>query len=46
MNRSSNTPFVSTEKKLGLYPVVDSIKWIDRLLKEGVTTLQLRIKDK
>ncbi|NBM53869.1 thiamine phosphate synthase [Proteus sp. G2669] len=46
MNRSSNTPFASTEKKLGLYPVVDSIEWIERLLKIGVTTLQLRIKDK
>ncbi|MCF1958087.1 thiamine phosphate synthase [Proteus columbae] len=46
MNRSSNTPFALTEKKLGLYPVVDSVKWIERLLKTGVTTLQLRIKDK
>ncbi|NBM48428.1 MULTISPECIES: thiamine phosphate synthase [unclassified Proteus (in: enterobacteria)] len=46
MNKSSNTPFASTEKKLGLYPVVDSIEWIERLLKTGVTTLQLRIKDK
>ena len=46
MNRSSNTPCASTEKKLGLYPVVDSIEWIERLLKTGVTTLQLRIKDK
>ncbi|AYY82201.1 MULTISPECIES: thiamine phosphate synthase [Proteus] len=46
MNRSSNPPFASTEKKLGLYPVVDSVEWIERLLKTGVTTLQLRIKDK
>lgn len=46
MNRSSNTPFASTDKKLGLYPVVDSVEWIERLLKTGVTTLQLRIKDK
>lgn len=46
MNRSSNTPFASTEQKLGLYPVVDSVEWIERLLKTGVTTLQLRIKDK
>lgn len=46
MNKSSNTPFASTEKKLGLYPVVDSIEWIESLLKTGVTTLQLRIKDK
>lgn len=46
MNKSSNTPFALTEKKLGLYPVVDSVEWIERLLKIGVTTLQLRIKDK
>ncbi|QIG04540.1 thiamine phosphate synthase [Proteus sp. ZN5] len=46
MNRSSDTSFASTEKKLGLYPVVDSVEWIERLLKTGVTTLQLRIKDK
>ncbi|QEZ93601.1 thiamine phosphate synthase [Proteus sp. CD3] len=46
MNRSSNTPFASTEKRLGLYPVVDSVEWIELLLKTGVTTLQLRIKDK
>lgn len=37
--------FASTEKKLGLYPVVDSVEWIKRLLNAGVTTLQLRIKD-
>ncbi|MFN6882698.1 thiamine phosphate synthase, partial [Proteus mirabilis] len=27
MNRSSNSAFAPTEKKLGLYPVVDSIEW-------------------
>lgn len=31
---------------LGLYPVVDSVEWIARLLEAGVRTLQLRIKDK
>lgn len=46
MNRSSNSHFASTEKKLGLYPVVDSLEWIERLLKIGVSTIQLRIKDK
>ncbi|WP_420901533.1 thiamine phosphate synthase [Escherichia coli] len=30
----------------GLYPVVDSVKWIERLLDAGVRTLQLRIKDR
>ncbi|MGG2076732.1 thiamine phosphate synthase [Lelliottia nimipressuralis] len=32
--------------RLGLYPVVDSVEWIERLFKAGVKTLQLRIKDK
>ena len=30
----------------GLYPVVDSVEWIERLLQAGVRTIQLRIKDK
>ena len=32
--------------RLGLYPVVDSVAWIERLLACGVRTIQLRIKDK
>jgi len=32
--------------RLGLYPVVDSVAWIERLLVAGVKTIQLRIKDK
>ncbi|WP_145593879.1 thiamine phosphate synthase [Yersinia aleksiciae] len=40
-----NAPFAATEHRLGLYPVVDSLVWITRLLASGVTTLQLRIKD-
>ncbi|ABM02223.1 thiamine-phosphate diphosphorylase [Psychromonas ingrahamii 37] len=32
--------------KLGLYPVLDSVEWLDKVLKLGVKTLQLRIKDK
>lgn len=31
--------------RLGLYPVVDSVEWVERLLKAGVKTIQLRIKD-
>ncbi|TKB57632.1 thiamine phosphate synthase [Ferrimonas aestuarii] len=31
--------------ELGLYPVVDSLKWLERLLAQGVKTLQLRAKD-
>ncbi|MFS2224391.1 thiamine phosphate synthase [Pantoea sp. B65] len=37
--------FPATAKKLGLYPVVDSVEWIARLLDAGVRTIQLRIKD-
>lgn len=32
-------------KKLGLYPVVDSLEWIERLLKAGVKTIQYREKN-
>ncbi|WON77229.1 thiamine phosphate synthase [Serratia sp. UGAL515B_01] len=39
-------PFPTTPHRLGLYPVVESIEWIVRLLDAGVTTIQLRIKDK
>ncbi|RLM27462.1 thiamine-phosphate diphosphorylase [Brenneria alni] len=38
-------PFAPTAHRLGLYPVVDSVEWIDRLLGVGVKTIQLRIKD-
>jgi len=41
----SRGPFPLTEAKLGLYPVVDTVEWIARLLEAGVRTLQLRIKD-
>ncbi|SLM61419.1 MULTISPECIES: thiamine phosphate synthase [Dickeya] len=37
--------FPATDARLGLYPVVDSVAWIERLLDAGVRTLQLRIKD-
>lgn len=32
------------EEPLGLYPVVDSVEWVKRLLALGITTIQLRIK--
>ncbi|WP_406670871.1 thiamine phosphate synthase [Raoultella terrigena] len=38
--------FPAVPFRLGLYPVVDSVVWIERLLKAGVRTIQLRIKDK
>ncbi len=31
---------------LGLYPVLDSLSWLEKVLKCGVKTVQLRIKDK
>lgn len=39
-------PFPAVPRRLGLYPVVDSVEWITRLLEAGVRTLQLRIKDR
>jgi len=39
------TAFAATAPQLGLYPVVDSVSWIERLLAAGVRTIQLRIKD-
>jgi len=42
----SGADFASCDvQQLGLYPVVDSVQWIEKLLKCGVKTLQLRIKD-
>jgi len=41
----SRAAFPPTAARLGLYPVVDSVIWIERLLAAGVRTLQLRIKD-
>lgn len=46
MTKWPDHAFATTEHKLGLYPVVDSVEWIRRLLSVGVTTIQLRIKDR
>ncbi|MGQ7743115.1 thiamine phosphate synthase [Pectobacterium brasiliense] len=43
---TDSTPFAPTPQRLGLYPVVDSVEWIERLLGIGVKTIQLRIKDR
>ncbi|MGI8491028.1 thiamine phosphate synthase [Pectobacterium sp. S5] len=43
---TNSTPFAPTAQRLGLYPVVDSVEWIERLLGVGVKTIQLRIKDR
>lgn len=32
-------------RNLGIYPVVDSVDWIERCLKAGIKTIQLRVKD-
>jgi len=37
--------FPRLDKEPELYPVVDSYEWIEKLLKLGIKTLQLRIKD-
>ncbi|MDN3700659.1 thiamine phosphate synthase [Vibrio artabrorum] len=34
-----------SKSSLGLYPVVDDVEWIERLLKLGINTVQLRIKN-
>lgn len=33
------------EKKLGLYPVIDSLYWLKRLLPLGIEIIQLRVKN-
>ncbi|VFP83471.1 thiamine phosphate synthase [Candidatus Erwinia haradaeae] len=38
--------FAPVPNKLGLYPIVDSLLWLTRMLESGVTTIQLRLKDK
>ena len=38
--------FPSCDGELGLYPVVDSADWIEKLLPLGPKTIQLRVKDK
>jgi len=43
---SISRPFPAMDlKKMGLYPVVDSIPWLALVLKQGVKIAQLRIKD-
>lgn len=41
---AASAPFAPLNNPPGLYPVVDSVAWLQRLLVMGVTTLQLRIK--
>lgn len=32
--------------QLGLYPIVDSLEWLEKLLPLGIQTIQLRMKDR
>ncbi|MEM8594458.1 MAG: thiamine phosphate synthase [Pseudomonadota bacterium] len=41
---ASKFAFVGSDS-LGLYPVVDDVVWIERLIPLGVTTIQLRLKE-
>lgn len=44
---ATETPaFADCGGELGLYPVMPSADWIERLLPLGITTIQLRVKDK
>ena len=42
---NADIAYASCPDQLGLYPVVDSVEWLERLLKQGVRTIQLRIKE-
>tara|TARA_R110002110_G_scaffold187413_2_gene394849 strand:- start:4638 stop:6224 length:1587 start_codon:yes stop_codon:yes gene_type:complete len=37
---------LKTNEKLGLYPVIDSLEWLERLLPLNLNIIQLRIKNK
>jgi len=39
-------PSLTLTNKLGLYPVVDSIEWLERLLPLNLNIIQLRLKNK
>lgn len=34
------------EAEMGIYPIVDSVEWLEKLLPQGITTIQLRVKNK
>ncbi len=44
-DKQNHICFPKIDRNIGLYPVVDSAEWVERLLKFGVETIQLRIKD-
>lgn len=43
-NISYHPAFAPVPYRMGLYPVVDSVLWVQRLLGLGVKTIQLRLK--
>lgn len=47
IKQPSLTPFKfpNCGGELGLYPVVDSVEWLEKLMPLGITTIQLRIKN-
>lgn len=44
-SKAEKIHFADCSGALGLYPVVDSVEWLERLLPLGIDTIQLRIKD-
>jgi hydroxymethylpyrimidine kinase/phosphomethylpyrimidine kinase/thiamine-phosphate diphosphorylase len=38
--------FPSCSERLGIYPVVDSADWVEKLTREGIQTIQLRVKNR
>lgn len=41
---NANHTFAPVPQRIGLYPIVDSLVWLVRILDAGITTVQLRIK--
>lgn len=39
-------PFAKMDEQLGIYPIVDSVEWIENLISIGVKTVQIRIKNR
>jgi len=49
LNRHKATQLIFPRENshcLGVYPVVDSVDWLERCLAEGIKTIQLRVKNK
>lgn len=43
---ATSAAFADCGGELGLYPVMPSAEWIEKLLPLGISTIQLRVKDK